>query len=441
MNTQPPEGIPLETFAGRRRAVLERLGHGVLLLPGAPIQHTSRDTERPYVPDRELCYLTGWTEPQSVAVLVGGAEPRTLLFVRERDVDAELWSGPRIGPEGARVVTGVDETHPISAMATVLPPLLRGADRLHFRLGRGGPVERLVLDALADARARGPRSGDGPRGVIDPGETLDDLRLVKDAHEIALIRHACAITVDGHREGARTVRGGVGEWEIEAAVNGRFRSSGARGPGFETIVGSGANACVLHYVANRATVPENGLVLIDAGAEWGLYHGDVTRTYPASGRFTARQRDVYDVVEAARAAGVAATRPGETITGVHLAAVRVITEGLISLGILSGGIDELMEQCAYRPFFPHQTSHWLGLDVHDPGDYSRGGVARVLVPGMVLTVEPGLYFRTDAVPGAATSFGGIGVRIEDDVLVTENGCDVLTDLPSAADAVERMVSG
>lgn len=431
-----------ETFADRRRRAVEGLGDGVMVLPAAPVQHASRDTERPYAPDRELYYLTGLTEPESVAILVGGSNPELVLFVRERDPEAELWAGPRLGPDGAEELVEPDACHPLSELSDRLPELLRRGDRIYYRLGRRGAVERMVVGALTAARTRGPRTGTGPRGVVDPGEVLDELRLRKDESELEAIRRACAVTVEGHRAGASAIRPGEGEWVVEAAVEAAFRVRGVAGPAFDTIVGSGGNACVLHYVRNGDVVEEGDLVLIDAGAETGYYNGDVTRTFPASGSFTPRQRDVYDLVDDARRAAIEATRPGVTIRSVHDAAVRTMVEGLVGLGILAGSVDELVEGGDHKAFFPHQTSHWLGLDVHDPGDYVKDGDSRILEPGMVFTVEPGLYFPPDLEGKAARTYAGIGIRIEDDVAVTEGGCEVLTSaLPTAAQDVEAMVGG
>jgi Xaa-Pro aminopeptidase len=438
LHALPP--IPAERFQARRAAVFERLGNGVMVLPASPVQRSSRDTERRYVPDRELNYLTGLTDPESLVVLVGGSEPELVIFVRERDPDAELWAGPRLGPEAVAERVGSGGCHPLSEMGDRLPEILGRGDRIHFRPGRGGRVERYVLEALERARERGQRTGSGPRGILDPGEILDDLRLVKDEHEIECIRAACRVTIEGQRAGARAIRPGVGEWVVEAAIEGAFRMAGAEGPSFDTIVGSGANACVLHYVANGACVPEAGLVLMDAGAQVALYHGDVTRTYPAAGSFTGPQRDVYTIVEIALGAAVDTVRPGATIGDVHDATVRSLTGSLADLGVLKGDTDGLIEQGAYKPFFPHQTSHWLGLDVHDPGDYTRHGEPRRLAPGMVFTVEPGLYFRPDVPHERAAAFAGIGVRVEDDVTVTDTACEVLTaSLPTGAAEVEALV--
>ena len=408
-----------------------------MVLPAAPVQYSSRDGERPYHADRELYYVTGSTEPDSVAVLSGGDEPRLTLFVRDRDPEAELWSGPRLGVNGATERFRPNACHPVSELQALLPELLGQGDRLFFRLGRGDALETSVIEALGQARSRGVRTGTGPRAVVDPGEVLDDLRLVKDPYEVETIRHAASISLDGHRAGAGVIAPGVGEWAVEAALDGAFRASGGNGPAFETIVGSGKNACVLHYVANRGVIAEDALVLVDAGAGYGLYSGDVTRTYPSGGHFTGPQRDIYQVVEGARRAAVSAVEPGASIGSVHDAATRTLVEGLVALGVLSGDADDIVANDRHKPFFPHQTSHWLGLDVHDPGDYARGGVSRVLEPGMVFTVEPGLYFRPGLESGG---FSGIGVRLEDDVVVTADGCEVLTaGLPTDIDEVEALV--
>ena len=436
----PLLGFPLALFEARRQAVFASLGDGALVLPGAPVLFRSRDTEHRHRPDSELFYLTGVTDSESVAVLSGGAEPRFTLFVRERDEEAELWSGPFPGPEEAGELYRADETHPISEVGDRLPRLLESASAIYYRPGRSDPLDRWVMAAFAGARHRGQRKGTGPRSIVDPGDLLDELRLVKDSRELDKIRAAVAITSEGHRAAASSLAPGVGEWAIEAAVDAAFRSAGGTGPFFPTIVGAGANACVLHYVRNGSTVGPHDLVLVDAGAELDLYGGDVTRTLPAAGAFSDSQRAVYDLVESARSAAVSAVRPGARVADVHRAALVRIVEGLVDLGVLEGDAEDLIEQRAHKPFYPHQTSHWLGLDVHDPGDYARGGASRVLAPGMVLTVEPGLYFRPGRLEGTAERFAGVGVRIEDDVLVTDEGAEVLTAaLPTAAAEVEAWV--
>jgi Xaa-Pro aminopeptidase len=438
MSRPDPRDTPRNVVDARRQAVFERLGRGVMLLAAAPVQYSSRDGERPYHPDRELYYVTGATEPGTVAVLCGGDEPRLELFVRDRDPEAELWSGVRLGRNGSDERFRPDACHPLTELEALLPDLLGQGDQIFFRVGRGDGLEGSVVEALGRARNKGPRTGTGPRAIVDPGEILDELRLLKDPYELETLRRAAEITVDGHRAAAAVLAPGVGEWVVEAALDGAFRAAGGMGPAFESIVGSGRNACVLHYVANRDVIREDALVLVDAGVEYGLYNGDVTRTYPAGGRFTGPQRDVYQVVEAARRAAVSAVAPGGTVGGVHEASSRVLAEGLIALGVLSGQVDEILASERHKPYSPHQTSHWLGLDVHDPGDYARGGASRALEPGMVLTVEPGLYFRPDR--DGSGGLSGIGVRIEDDVVVTADGCEVLTSaLPSAIEEIEALI--
>lgn len=435
-----PHSIPADRLRERRRQVADRLGGSVLVLPGAPVRLSSRDTEYPYRPDSELFWLTGLTEPDSVAVFRGGDEPVLEVFVRPRDPEAELWSGTRLGPEGALVASGADAAHPLSELGDRLAKLLDATRAVHFRLGAHPSVEPLVLNALARARGRGARKGTGPRAVVDPGEILDELRLRKDDFELDRMREAARITVEGFRALQRHLRPGVPEYRLQAALEEVFRREGGDGAAYGTIVGSGDNACVLHYVENRRVVDAGDLVLVDAGASYGLYAGDITRTYPVDGRFTPVQRELYRLVDHARAAAVEQIRPGATVASVHDAAVGVLTGGLVEMGLLSGAVDTLVASEAYKPFFPHQTSHWLGLDVHDAGDYARDGASRVLEPGMVLTVEPGLYFGPEAAKAAGKAgarLAGMGIRLEDDILVTAQGREVLTaGLATAPEAVE-----
>jgi Xaa-Pro aminopeptidase len=435
-------GFQPDLFLRRRRAVLDGLEAGAMVVPAASPLIRSRDSELPYRPDSELFYLTGFAEPDSLLLLRGFAdEDRAILFVRDRDAMAERWSGPRAGPEEAREQVGVDRTFPIQELSQRLPRLLEGAARVHFRLGAHPMVEPLVIQALREARRRGPRYGKGPRGVEDPGEILDELRLRKSPEEIQALREAVAVTMEGFRAGMATAAPGRGEWEIQAEVEAAFRRAGAQGPAFATIVGSGANGCVLHYVENRDRIAEGDLILLDAGAEVRMYSGDLTRTFPASGRFDPNQEAVYQVVEAARASAVAAVRPGATLQEIHQQTREVLIQGLKELGVLSGSMAELLDRKADQAYFPHRTSHWLGMDTHDPGDYVREGIHRRLEPGMVLTVEPGLYFPPPATgenPGHP--FVGMGIRIEDDLVVTEEGAEVLSaDLPTSPEAMAELV--
>lgn len=432
-----------------------RLDGGVLVVGGTPVRYRSRDTGYPYRPDSDLFWLTGLREPGTVAVLrQADAEAELTLFVPPRDAEAELWDGHRLGPDGAEDRTGAAAAYGLDQMEEHLPKLLASRSRIHARLGTGGPVQDAVLAALRRARARGPRQGTGPRGVVDPGEILDELRLRKDAFELGRMREAARITAAGFRALAGELGDGLGgaagpgavtEWQLQAALEGAFRREGGDGPAYESIVAGGANACVLHYVTNDDTVPADGLVLVDAGSAFGLYAADITRTLPASGRFTEDQRRMYEVVEAARAAAVAAVAPGVPVAAVHDTAVRTLTLGLVEHGLLQGPVEELMAGEAYKPFFPHQTSHWLGLDVHDVGDYAVDGAPRLLEPGMVLTVEPGLYFgpaALEAAGEAARPWAGLGIRIEDDILVTGDGRENLTAaLPTDPDGVEALIRG
>ncbi len=438
----PPDGL----FRDRRRRVLEQLGNDVMVLPAAGILHRSNDSELRYRPDSELHYLTGFEEPDAVLVLRGFADvDRSVLFTRARDREAELWTGPREGPEGARERLGVEVAFPITELPARLPELLLGADRIHARLGVQAALDTLLVTALRLGRAKGAREGTGPRGVLDPGGILDEMRVRKDSWEIERLRRAAQVTTHGFRTALAATAPGVGEWEIEASLEGTFRRLGGAGPAFATIVGGGSNGCVLHYTDNRARLRAGDLVLVDAGAEVALYSGDVSRTWPVSGVLTDAQREVGRIVDRARARAIEAIGPGARIDDVHRSAVEVLVEGLLGLGLLRGDRDSLIEEGAHRRYFPHRTSHWLGIDTHDPGDYRVAGESRSLEPGMVLTVEPGLYFGPGSVAGVEEppvhpEFLGIGVRIEDDVLVTPSGREVLTaDLPTDPEELGALV--
>jgi len=431
--------------AARRARVLSALApDGVMILPAAPELRVGRDLELRYQPDPDLYYLTGYTEPEAVAVLAPfRTDAPFTLFVRPRDPEREVWTGPRGGTDAALAVFGADEAYPIAELPERLPGIIAEAGTVYFRLGTGrDDVEALVRTSLIRAQRGRQREGRGPRTLVDPGAILDDMRIFKDAHEIELLREAARITMDAFREAAPRIRPGAGEWELEAALDAGFRRRGATGPAFPTIVAAGANATVLHYTDNAAPLEAGQLLLMDAGARYRMYCGDISRTFPISGAFAPAQRDVYDAVLAAHDAAIALVRPGNTVEQVHEAALRVALAALIELGVLRGTVDELLEKKEeYHPFLPHRTSHWLGLDVHDVGDYKTAGEPRRLEPGMVLTVEPGIYLPAahEAVP---TALRGTGIRIEDDVLVTPSGHEVLTAaLPTAAADVEAMLRG
>jgi Xaa-Pro aminopeptidase len=435
--------IPSPAFARRRQRVLDQLGaDGVMVLAAAPEIVVGRDLELRYRVDPDFWYLTGYPEPEAVAVLTGGSNAPFTLFVRPRDPDRELWTGPRGGVDAALERYGADAAYPISELATRLPGLLKPCNAIHFRVGGGrADVERAVLDALGAGRGDRQRSGTGPASLVDPGLILDEMRLIKEPEEIHAIRAAVDVSVAALREGIGVARPGLGEWEVEAAVEAAMRRAGADGPAFATIAASGPNATVLHYTANQRRMEDGDLLLLDAGATHRSYNGDLTRTVPVSGRFSPPQRDVYLAVLEAQRAAINAVAPGATAADVHRAALEVLVPAMVDLGLLQGHPQTLLEDDDGKPWrrwYPHNSSHWLGLDVHDVGTYRVSGQPRGLLPGMVLTVEPGLYIPRDD-QDATPDLRGIGVRIEDDVLVTDHGHDVLSrSLPTDPAAVEEL---
>jgi Xaa-Pro aminopeptidase len=437
----PLEAAPI--YARRRARVQGLLGEdAVLVLPAAPEIVVGRDLDLRYRPDADLFYLTGYTEPGTVLVLSpGDHEEAFTLFVRPRDPEQERWSGVRGGPEAATALFGADAAYPLSELEERLPKLLARAETIYFPLGSGrNEVEALVRQLLGDARRRRQRTGRGPRALLEPGALLDEPRLLKDAHELTLLADAARLSAEAFLEAIPLIRPGAGEWEIEAALEQGFRRRGAEGVAFASIIASGPNATVLHYIENERVMRDGELLLIDAGARRRMYNGDISRTLPVSGRFTAPQRELYDAVRTALQRATAAIRPGATFAAVHDAALHLLVEALVGIGLLEGDVDDLIAREAYKPYYPHQTSHWLGLDVHDVGDYALRGEPRPLVPGMVLTVEPGLYFPPDdeRVP---KELRGLGIRIEDDIVVTDSGHENLTAaLPTAADELEALLA-
>lgn len=419
-------------YEGRRRRVLQALegeamdsgGADALVLAAAPQLVAGPDTELRDLPDADLYWLTGCTEPGAVLVLAPSADTPFTLFVEDRDPEQERWTGPRGGVDGALERYGADAAHALAEMPERLPKLVGGAARVFTRLHtQRSDVDHAVRRAFDSARRTRPRSGRGPHTVTDPVQLLGPMRRIKDEHEVGLMRAAADASVAGFRAACALLQGGkaTGEWELEAALEHAFRMAGASGPAFPSIVAGGAHATVLHYIHNDAPLPPEGLVLVDAGARVRMYCGDLSRTYAVAGRMNPAQRAVWEVVHRAHAAGLAEAVPGRGVADVHDAALHVLVDGLLDLGLLQGSREEAMKEEAYRRFYPHRTSHWLGLDVHDVGDYADARLA----PGMVFTVEPGLYILADddAVPA---EFRGIGVRIEDDVLITADGHEVLT---------------
>jgi Xaa-Pro aminopeptidase len=412
----------------------------VAILIGGRMITRSADSHFPFRQDSDFWYLTGFDHPNAIAVLRTDGGPEYTLFVEPRDPDAETWTGYRPGVEGAKSDHGADEAWPNQEFPARLPDLLADAKRVYHMLGRDATIDAKIVEICEGMRLRSRLGRVPPEALVDPRAIVHEMRLHKEPAELDLMRRAAAISHEAHCDAARLARPGVFEYELEAALEYAFRRRGAQGPAYTTIVGGGANATVLHYVRNDQKLREGELVLIDAGCELSGYASDVTRTYPIGGHFGAAARDVYEVVLAAQQAALASCRPGVTLPELHATAVRGLTEGLVGLGILSGSVDELVSKDAHRRFYMHQTSHWLGLDVHDVGTYQRDGAPRRLEPGMVFTVEPGLYFAPSQ-EGVAAHFLGIGVRIEDDVVVTTDGCEVLTAaIPKAAAELEALVS-
>lgn len=413
----------------------------VALLPGARLATRSADTHYPFRQDSDLLYLTGFDHPSAAAVLSTAGGPEFTLYVEPRQRDAEIWTGYRPGVEGALADHGADEAHPIEELPAHLPKLIEKARRFFFVLGRDADLDRRLTETLDGLRLRSRMGVVPPSEIVDPRAAIHEMRLFKDPHELDLMRRAAAITTEAHRAAAREASPGRFEYELEATLDYHFRRRGASGPAYGSIVGGGANATVLHYISNREALRAGEMVLIDAGCELEGYASDVTRTYPVGGRYEGAGRDVYDVVLAAQDAALAVAKPGATLEDVHAAAVRTLTEGMVSLGLLSGAVDALLESGAYKTWYMHRTSHWLGLDVHDVGTYTQDGRPRTLEPGMVFTVEPGLYVSKHD-EKAPERLRGIGVRIEDDVLVTEDGHENLTAaIPKRPRDVEAWIAG
>jgi Xaa-Pro aminopeptidase len=432
-----PDDFDPALHGARRVRLAQAMQGGVAIIPTAPERIRNRDTHFPYRFDSHFYYLTGFPEPEAVLVIVAGAQPRNLLFCREKNEERETWDGFRFGPAGAQERFRFDEAHPISELDAKVVELLGDQPALYFPVGADAVWDARAMGWLNAVRAKA-RTGTGvPERIQDVRALIDEMRLIKDAHELGVMRRAATISAGAHRRAIRAARPGGFEYELEAELLHEFRRHGAQFPAYWPIVAGGDNACVLHYVSNDAALRAGDLVLIDAGCELAGYASDITRTFPVSERFSAAQRAVYEIVLAAQAAAIGKVRAGNAWNEPHDAAVRVLAQGMLDLKLLSGSLDEVLEKETYKRFYMHRTGHWLGLDVHDAGDYKRAGEWRTLMRGMVLTVEPGLYIRAaDDVPQALR---GIGVRIEDDALVTDNGCEVITaEAPKSIADIEAL---
>ena len=427
-------------FAGRRKRFLDAMGpDAVAILVGARMATRSNDTEYPFRQDSDLWYLTGFDHPDAVAVFRTDGGPSYTLFVQPRDRAAETWTGLRPGVEGAVSDYGADEAHDCAELLEKLPKILERAARIHHVLGRREDLDRKIVAVQSELRGRTKLGFAPANAIVDPRDLLHEMRLFKERDELELMRRAADISREAHAEAARLAWPGRHEYELEAALTHVFRRRGGSGPAYAPIVGTGQNAAILHYVRNNSRLAAGELVLIDAGAELESYASDVTRTYPVGGRFEGAGRAVYEVVLASQEAALAAAGPGATLPDVHEAALRVLVDGMVSLQLLDGTVDDLIKEESYRAYYMHGTSHWLGLDVHDAGIYAHGEEARKLEPGMVFTVEPGLYVREDD-EKAPEALRGIGVRIEDDVVVTDDGIENLNDaIPKRVADVEAWV--
>ncbi|RNF85880.1 aminopeptidase P N-terminal domain-containing protein [Montanilutibacter psychrotolerans] len=436
-----PLQMPAKAHVRRRRQLMRMAGtDAILILPAAREAVRSRDTHYPYRQDSDLLYLTGFPEPEAVLVLVPGRKHgETLLFCRERDREREGWDGPRFGPEGATEAFGLDDAYPITDLDDILPGLLEGRTRVYYHFGRDAEFDLKLIGWVNRVRAMMKMGNKPPHEFLELGHLLDELRLFKDRDELRMMQRAADISVLAHEAAMRAARPGIHEYELQAELERAFRMNDAV-PAYGSIVGAGANGCVLHYHANNAQARDGDLVLVDAGAEYRGYASDITRTFPVNGRFSPEQRALHDLVGAAQAAALAQARPGVAYEAGHLAAVHTLTEGLLRLGLLKGKLETNIAQGLYKRFYMHKTGHWIGLDVHDVGDYRIEGESRLLEAGMVFTIEPGLYVAPD--DGTVDAkWRGIGIRTEDDVLVTASGPEVLTGaLARSADEIEAFMA-
>lgn len=434
--------IAKQEFTRRRKQLMAMMeDNSIAILPAAPERTRSRDTEYSFRQDSDFYYLSGFVEPDSVLVLIPGREHgEYVLFCREKDREKEIWNGHRVGPEGACLQFGADDAFPIDDIDDILPGLIEGRERVYYGMGKDADFDHQVMVWVNTIRAQ------VRTGAIPPGEFLEldhllhDMRLYKSAAEGRLMKRAGEISAAAHIRAMKYCKPGVYEYQLEAEIHHEFAINGARFPAYNTIVGGGANGCILHYVENDQVLKKGDLVLIDAGCELEYYAADITRTFPVDGVFSKEQRALYELTLKAQEAAIDAIKPGRHWNEPHEASVAVITEGLVELGLLIGEVPALIESEAYKEFYMHRIGHWLGIDVHDVGDYRVGGQWRVLEPGMCMTVEPGIYVAPDNA-GVDAKWRGIGIRIEDDVLITKDGCDVLTcDVPKSIDDIERLMA-
>jgi Xaa-Pro aminopeptidase len=430
-------------YKRRRRELMRMMGPGsIAILPTAPQLIRNRDIHFPYRPDSDFYYLTGFPEPEAVLVLIPGRkQAEFILFNRETDPVKEQWDGARAGQEGACRDYAADDSFPIGDLDDILPRMLEQCERVFYVMGCNPQFDQKLSEWITAIRCNSRSGLQGPVEIIALDHYLHEMRLYKSRSEVKVLRQAARISAKAHTKVMQVCKPGLWEYQLEAEFIRECSHQGAREQAYPPIVGAGGNACVLHYVDNTAQVLDNQLLLIDAGCEKDYYASDITRTFPVSGRFSEAQRLLYELVLASQEAAIAKVKPGNHWNDPHNAAVKVITRGLIKLGILKGTPAKLIKEEKYKPFFPHRTGHWIGMDVHDVGDYKVDGAWRLLEPGMVMTIEPGLYIPA-GMKGVAKKWWDIGIRIEDDVLVTRDGCEVLTrDVPKTVDEIEAVMAG
>ena len=431
-------------YRQRREQLMAKIGNGTAIFRSAPMATMHNDVEYTFRQDSDFFYLTGFNETEAVAVLAPHhSEHKFILFVQPKEPEKEVWTGCRCGVEGAKEIFGADEAYPIAELDEKLPGYIELADRIYYHLGRERAFNDKILLHWQRLMRTYAKRGSGPIAIEDPGIILHSMRLVKSQAELELMRTAADIAVEAHNYAQEIAQPGRYEYEIQAEMERIFRLRGGMGPAYPSIVASGANACVLHYIENNRQMQDNELLLIDAGCAYGYYNSDITRTFPVGGKFTPEQKTLYEIVLEAQLQAIAQVKPGNPYNAFHDTAVRVLTEGLVELGLLKGQIDDLIKEEKYKPFYMHRTGHWLGLDVHDVGVYQHGESPQILQPGQVVTVEPGLYIVPNTKPAENQPeidprWSGIGIRIEDDVLVTETGHEILTDgVPKAVVELER----
>lgn len=432
---------PIESYNVRRQQFAAQMQKGVAVIPTAPEHLRNRDAHYPYRFDSYFYYLTGFCEPEAVLVImadVDQSKTKHILFCRDKDEKREIWDGFRYGPEAAKEAFGFDKAHSISKLDELLPDLLANQSTVSFALGHDPAWDARVTGWINKVRENARSGVTAPTEIIDSRLLLDEMRLFKSAQELQVMREAALISAKAHRRAMQITRPGMMEYEVEAEFLHIFRQHGAQAPAYSSIVAGGANACVLHYIENNAELKSGDLLLIDAGCELDGYASDITRTFPVNGKFTTAQKDLYQLVLAAQEAAIATVKPGNSWNDPHQAALRMLVQGFIDFGLCQGSVDAVIESEDYKRFYMHRTGHWLGLDVHDVGEYKQNGEWRLLQPGMTLTVEPGCYIRpADNVP---KEFWNIGIRIEDDVVVTQAGHEILTiDTPKSVDELEELM--